>query len=113
MNMRYTFLLTMLSVVALAWSQNPSPSTTPQNAESRPPNQKAKRATQQPTAEQRGSEKSPFIIKILPSDHTQNESQANRNQRPTNPSNLWGLSDKIAVIASVVAFLQFAALAWT
>ncbi len=42
-----------------------------------------------------------IFVFFLPSDQVQNSSHS------------WGLSDKIAVIASIVAFLQFAALIWT
>lgn len=109
--MRHGVFLLLL-IAGPSWSQNPPPRP-PQKAVSRPPDQKAKGTTQQPEAEQRGSEKSPFVIKILPSGQTQTNPQAHNNQGPSNPSNSWGLSDKIAVIASVVAFLQFGALVWT
>ena len=111
--MRYLLIFTLLSVAVPSWSQDSRPRQTPQKAVSGPSNQKGKSTTQQPEIEQRGSEKSPFVIKILPSGQTQKEPPASTNQGPSNTTNSWGLSDKIAVIASIVAFLQFGALVWT
>jgi hypothetical protein len=105
---RYFLLLSTLVL-----SQNPSPRPTPQTIGRRPPNQIAEETQQHASEEQRGSEKSPFIIKVLPSENTQSESQRNGDNRPSNPNNSWGLSDRIAVIASIVAFFQFVALVWT
>jgi hypothetical protein len=106
-------IVLMLTVILVAGSQNPPSRPTPQNSFSGPLDPKAKIATQQTDTKERGTEKEPLVIKILPSSQTQSEPQANGKEGPRNPSNLWGLSDKIAVIASVVAFLQFGALVWT
>jgi len=100
-------------LLALVLLQNPSPSPAPPTTERRPPNQKSESTKQQTDTEQRGSEQSPFVIKILPSEQTQKESRSDSEKQPSNPTNSWSLSDKIAVIASIVAFLQFVALVCT
>jgi len=101
--MRSLLVFLSLLIAGPLWSQNPPPRPAQQAAVRRPPNQKSEGTQQQADANQRGSEGSPFIIKILPSEQARNES----------PNKSWSLSDKIAVIASIVAFLQFIALVWT
>jgi hypothetical protein len=49
----------------------------------------------------------------LPTVQVQKESQPNSEKALNNQGSSWSLSDKIAVIASAVAFLQFIALVWT
>src|SRR5882762_10937567 len=111
--MRYLLVFPLLLLGALAWSQSPAPGKTAQAIDRRPPNQESESPKQQTNTEQRGSEQSPFVIKVLPSEQTQNGSQRDGHKGLSNPDNSWGLSDKIAVIASFVAFLQFVALVWT
>jgi len=55
----------------------------------------------------------PSIIKKLPAEDTQPKPSADEQKRPENRSDAWALSDKIAVIASVAALLQFFALVGT
>ena len=107
--MRYLLILLLLLIVAPAWSQSPASPSTAQAIDRRPPSQKSESTKEQINTEQRGSEQAPFVIKLLPP----TESQPNGEKGAGNPNNSWGLSDKIAVIASIVAFLQFVALVWT
>jgi hypothetical protein len=109
MNKRYL----LFPVLALVLLQNPTPRPTPQTTEGRPPNQKSESAKQQADTAQRGSEQSPLVIKILSPEQAQKESGYDSEKRPNHPTNSWSLSDKIAVIASIVAFLQFLALVVT
>src|SRR6266849_7806907 len=111
--MRRLLVFLLPLIVAPSWSQNLPPRPAPEAAISRPPNQKSKSTQQQPANEQRGSEQSPLVIKILSSEQTQKESRSDSEKRPSYPTNSWSLSDKIAVIASIVAFLQFVALVCT
>jgi hypothetical protein len=107
---RYLLLSCLFTAVVL---QNPSPRPLPQQSERRPPNQESQSTQQQTDTEKRGSEQSPLVIKILPSVQTETESQHNDNEGINKPRGFWGLSDRIAVIATVVAFLQFTALVCT
>jgi hypothetical protein len=111
--MRYLLIFSVLLLSALAWSQSQAGRSTTQAIDRRLPNQKSQSPRQPTNTEQRGSEQSPFIIKVLPSEEAQNESQRDGHKALANRDNSWGLSDKIAVIASIVAFLQFAALVGT
>src|SRR2546427_1096605 len=111
--MRYLLIFPLALFAALTQSQNPSPRPAPETGVRRPPDQKSKGTEQQPNTEQRGSEQSPFVIKVLLPEQAQNKSQSNSDKGPSNPSESWSLSDKIAVIASIVAFLQFLALVCT
>jgi len=97
----------------VAWSQSPATLSKAQAVDRRPSSQKSESPKQQIKTEQRGSEQTPFVIKVLPSEHTPIESLPNGEKAAGNPNNSWGLSDKIAVIASFVAFLQFVALVCT
>jgi hypothetical protein len=74
------------------------------------PRQDSQSAQQAPHADQRGTEQFPFIIKVLPAAQAQEKSNADGAKGPENWNDTWGLSDKIAVIASIVGFLQFLAL---
>ena len=49
----------------------------------------------------------------MATDQTPKESGNNTNQGPDEPNNTWGLSDKIAVYATIAGFLQFVVLAFT
>lgn len=96
-----------LLFASCALPQNPPPRPASQTTtERRQPNQKSQGHHQQFDAEQRGSEASPLFIKMLPNEQASDKGLSNR-------SSPWGLSDKIAVIATVAAFLQFVALAVT
>jgi hypothetical protein len=87
-----------------AWAQSPD----------QPQLQKSDRAEQNSKAKERGSEESPFIIKILPAEQSEKKTTTNTNEGPKQRSDRWlegwNLSDKIAAIASVAATLQFVAL---
>jgi hypothetical protein len=111
--MRYLSIFPLLLLSALAFPQSPAAHSTTQTIDRRPPNQESESPRQPTNNEQRGSEQSPFIIKVLPSEKTQNESPGGGHKGLGNRDNSWGLSDKIAVIASIVAFLQFVALIGT
>lgn len=95
-------------------SEEKSPSQTPKQAIGGPPNQETKNTENKPEAAQRGTEQSPFIIKILPAEQTQEEAATNATDRPEQRSNGWfsgwNLGDKIAAIASTAAIFQVAAL---
>jgi len=65
-SMRYLSAFFILLCGTFAYSQNAPPHPLPQNAVSKPPDQKAESATQQADTQQRGTEKAPFVIKILP-----------------------------------------------
>jgi hypothetical protein len=83
-----------------------------------PPRQDSQSTQQQPNANQRGTEQSPFIIQIQPAPQTQEKPSTGGEKGPEKRSDTWlfgwldgwNLSDKIAGIASVAAFLQFLAL---
>jgi hypothetical protein len=116
--MTRAFLLSLLASTLIfsagaTQSQQPSPRPAPHSAIRRPPNQITERSEQQASADQRGSEQSPFIVKILPANDAQKETKQNTTQRPDDPSNVWTLSDKIAVYATGAGFLQFVVLAIT
>jgi|SRR5579862_584756 len=108
--MRSVLVLPLFLVGSLAWSQNSVPHSTGQAVDDHNSLNQKSESTKQVNPEPRGSEQAPLVIKLLPPEHAPIESteKATGNLRSG-----WGLSDKIAVIASVVAFLQFAALVWT
>jgi hypothetical protein len=62
---------------------------------------------QPPTPDNRGTEQSPVIVKILPSEQKPETTESNGLAKWFYG---WSLSDRIAVIASLAAFLQFLAL---
>jgi len=78
-----------------------------------PPRQDSQSTQQQSDAQQRGTEQSPFIIKILPASEAQEKSGTGAKQGPDKGADAWNLSDRIAAIASIAAFLQFIALVAT
>jgi hypothetical protein len=94
-------------------SENPAPCPAPKAALRRPPKQVSQCCCGQSSAEQRGSEASPFVIKLIQSDQAQKETGADKPATPKEPNQAWNLSDKIAAIASIAAFLQFLALVAT
>jgi hypothetical protein len=72
-------------------------------------------STQQRTNTEHGDtdQAPPSIMKKLPAEDTQPKPSADEQKRPENRSDALALSDKIAVIASIVALLQFFALVAT
>jgi hypothetical protein len=81
------------------------------------PEQNPPSTQQQANPEQRGTEQAPFIIKITPPPETQDKSKPATAEREEATESTWrglfrdwGLSEKIAAIASLVAFFQFLAL---
>ncbi|MBI3993629.1 MAG: hypothetical protein HY342_10165 [Candidatus Lambdaproteobacteria bacterium] len=64
-------------------------------------------------SKQRGSENSPFVIKILPTNNHNEESSITKQERQPQEKKGWNLSDKIAGISIGVGFLQFIALIGT
>ena len=61
-------------------------------------------------SEKRGTEQAPFVIKELPAEQSKEKTESAENKANQHWYDGWGLSDKLAVIASTVAFLQFSAL---
>jgi hypothetical protein len=80
------------------------------------PEQSPQSPPQQTGPEQLGTEQAPFIIKIVPRQETQDKSKPATTEEEERESTWsgffsgWVLSDKIAAIASLVAFFQFLAL---
>jgi hypothetical protein len=109
------FLLAALPNCAISQgnAQKSPPCPTPHIALSGEPKQVCECCQGQSNAEQRGSEASPLVIKLAQSEQTKNESAGDKSAAPKNPDQSWSLSDKIALIASVSAFLQFVALVVT
>jgi hypothetical protein len=101
----------MIAVTALflALAGNNSSAQSQQPQSQNPP-----AAPQQPTAEQRGTEKAPFVVEIRKHEQTQNGAGADNTDREKQRDDGWfagwSLSDRIAGIASAAAFLQFLAL---
>jgi hypothetical protein len=97
-----TTAILILALYSVSWGQS-------QEA----PRQDSQSAQQQTEAQQRGTEQSPFIIKILPTSEAQKKSSTSAEQAQDKGADAWNLSDRIAAIASIVAFLQFVALVAT
>jgi hypothetical protein len=72
-----------------------------------PPREDSKAAQQANTPDNRGTEQSPVIVKILPTEQKPETIESSGQEKWFYG---WSLSDKIAVIASLIAFLQFLAL---
>jgi hypothetical protein len=106
---RGTVLLTVLLLacgpIALL-SQQPSQRPLPQDRIAGPPLHKPHGAQQQPSANE------PVGKIVEPGEH-QGSPQAGESESAKDPQQSWGLSDKIAAIASASAFLQFLALVVT
>jgi len=77
-----------------------------------PPRQNRDSAQQHPETNQRGTEQSPFIIQIQPP-YAQEKAETSRKDGPNEWFYGWTLSDRIAAVATIAAFLQFLALAGT
>src|ERR1700730_1665875 len=77
-----------------------------------PPRQNSSGPQQRTDTEQPDTDQAPpsIIIKTPSPEQTQTKPTANEQKGPDNQSETWGLSDKIAVAASVFALLQFFAL---
>jgi hypothetical protein len=101
---RATFGLVLLVVMAANASGQ---------SQSQAPRQNTQGGQQRANPEQRGSEQAPFVVKILPTQETQQKTAASEQNGPVKPSDAWTLGDKIAAIASILAFLQFVALTAT
>ena len=82
-------------------------------SQSEAPRQNTGSSQQQPNTKQRGTERAPSVIKILPAEQAQQKGTDDQQKGPDKPSDAWTLSDKIAAIASIVALLQFCALVAT
>ena len=79
-----------------------------------PPRQNPGGTQQRTNTEQRDTDQvPPSIIKKLPAEDIQQKPAADEQKGQDNRSDTWALSDKIAVIASIVALLQFFALVGT
>jgi hypothetical protein len=73
-----------------------------------PPRQNTEPTKEQNKSEDRGTEQSPFVIKILPAPDADETKKA--QQRDNGWLSGWSLSDKIAAVVIIVGFLQFVAL---
>jgi len=79
-----------------------------------PPRQNPGSTQQRPSTDQHDTDQAPpSIIKKLPSEDTQPKPSTDEQKRPEDLGDAWALSEKIAVIASIVALLQFFALVGT
>jgi hypothetical protein len=77
------------------------------------PRQNTKSVQQNPSADNRGTEQAPLVVKIIQAEQAKDKTDTTANEGQKNWLDRFSLSDKIAVIASVVAFLQFLALVAT
>jgi hypothetical protein len=75
-----------------------------------PSKQESKSPQQNSTPDNRGTEQAPIVVKILPAEQTKEKPDDTKNKASEHWFDGWSLSDKIAVVASIVAFLQFIAL---
>ena len=105
--MRRYCLIVALAFVAASASDSSGQSRRPSQG------QDAQSSQQNAYPNDKGTEQAPFVIKILPAEQAKEKSDTTVEKGLQKPENAWGLSDKIAVIASVVAFLQFLALVAT
>jgi hypothetical protein len=98
------WLLFLLALSCDSWAQSSR----------QPPKQESPATQQQPANEQRGTEHAPFIVQIQKPEQAQPKTTADTDKGPKQRSGNWfsgwTLSEKIAGIASVAAFLQFVAL---
>jgi hypothetical protein len=105
----------LLFLTGSAWAQQPAPGPLPQPTIAGQPDHKAEEPKQQAAPEQRASAPAPSIVKIPERENAQKEGKPNSTQTPNEPTEAkgWSLSEKIAAIASFIAFCQFIALGWT
>ena len=94
--MRLIFALVLMSGISVAQAQQPSPT---QNTDA---------PKEQTKSDNQGTQEFPFVIKIVPIQ--QDKTETTDRQGPKKGADGWTLSDKIAAIATVAAFLQFLAL---
>jgi hypothetical protein len=94
-------------------TQQPPPCPAPHSATARKPKPVCECCQNQSDAEQRGTETAPFVIKVVEADQAQKEAGTSHTAAPKKPNQSWSLSDKIALIASSFAFLQFLTLVAT
>jgi hypothetical protein len=100
-------MLKVVCIVALLGLFGPEAKSQPA------PEQNPQGTQQQSSPEQRGSERAPFIVKIIPPQDAQETKAAPREREDGREDSWsaifrgWVVSDKIAAIASLVAFLQF------
>lgn len=104
------FVALLAADFAYAQSQPPVPSNGIN--EDQRPHQETIGDNQTTKQEQRGTEQSPFIIKILPADQTYKEPYNVGNKQQEKTASNWSLSDKITAV-DAVGFFQFLALVAT
>jgi hypothetical protein len=97
------WLMVLLTLAGMCWAKSKRPSE-------QPPRQESQSSQPRPNTDQRGTDESPFVIKVLPAPQAQEKPNTDLAKSPENRSDTWGLSDKIAIIAIAVGFLQFLAL---
>jgi hypothetical protein len=107
--------LALLSLAGLfgaaALSQYPYPAIA--QTESSPPQEKPAPHHQDAQSEQRGSEQTPPVVKILPAPQTNEKPTDGAAQHPEKAPQDWTTGDIIAGIAAIAAILQAIALIWT
>ena len=98
----------LLPFRAFSQSQEPPPS---RGQTERKPQQKEPTSTKQQAApDQRHTEEPPPSVEALPAPQCDEKAGASKSARQNETPDNWALSDEIAVIATFVGFLQFAAL---
>jgi hypothetical protein len=97
------------SVVAIGLMNQEAPSQPPQKSTTRQEKKKPIENHQNTNTTERGSDESPFVIKIVQPEQAQKET-TNAESRTQHDGKNWMLSDKIAVAATIFAALQVIAL---
>jgi hypothetical protein len=113
---RVGFVVALAGIFApLAWAQQPAPNPLPQPSISGDGNYKAEKLKEQSATEKQGAEQSTGIVKPPEGKDTQKEANTGSTRPPieTGDAGRASLGDKIAIIASGIAFGQFLALFWT
>src|ERR1035437_1228624 len=102
--MRFRCLVAALMFLAAfasdSWGQSQQP----------PPRQTTDSSQKQPGGEKDATAQSSAVTEIKSHEQAQEKPKTNNDEGNSKRSETWSLSDKIAVIASLVAFLQFLAL---
>jgi len=98
-------LVLVVGGVAYAQSQPPTPTPTPRES-SRPPQSKPKSTQHKAAADQRGTEQSPIVVKILPTPKTKEESDQEAKDHQEKSSADWWLVRFNGLLVLVV-FLQW------
>src|ERR1035437_7045722 len=107
MLMRWLVALLLLSGIAFAQSQQPSPSV----GEVRQPDQSQTNTAQQPSAtDQRGTEKMPLIVKTFPAPKTEEETARETKEREDKAAldrKLVDFNGDLVIASAVLAIIGF------